>query len=120
MAAPADKDAFRSYWLAYPMSLYFGDHPGDGSSISIEAQIGDQSMTIETVDGKLITRPGAADDPDLILRGDPQLIVGTLTGKLPLPEARSRGLRYEGDPATLERLHTRAAPQFAAANTVGA
>ena len=68
-------------------------------------------------DGKLNIRPGAAQDPDLILRGSPQLIVGTLTGKLPLRQAEARGLTYEGDPVALERLHTRAAPEFAAANT---
>jgi hypothetical protein len=117
MAEPADNDAFRSYWLAYPVTLYFGEQPGDGSKISIEARIGDESTTIETVDGKLNIRPGTAQHPDLILGGNPQLVVGTLTGKLPLQEAVGRGLTYEGDPVALDRLHTRAAPQFAAANT---
>jgi hypothetical protein len=118
MADPASEDAFRTYWLAYPMTLYFGENSGDGSRISIEVQIGDESMTIESADGKLITRPGAADEPELILRGEPQLVVGALTGKLPLPMAEARGLSYEGDPTVLERLHARAAPQFAAANTL--
>jgi DNA-binding HxlR family transcriptional regulator len=120
MAAPADEDAFRSYWLAYPMDLYFGENPGDGARISIEAQMGDEAMTIETTEGKLTTRPGAADDPDLVLRGAPQVIVGALTGKLPLAEAEARGLSYDGDPAALAHLHTRAAPQFATANTASA
>jgi DNA-binding HxlR family transcriptional regulator len=117
MAAPADKDAFRGYWLAYPVTLYFGEHPGDGSRFSIEARMGDEAMTIETVDGKLEIRPGPAQDPELILSGHPQLIVGALTGKLPLAEAEGRGLTYEGHPEVLDRLHTRADPQFAAANT---
>jgi DNA-binding HxlR family transcriptional regulator len=117
MAGPADKDAFRSYWLAYPVTLYFGEYPGDGSKISIEARIGDELMTIETLDGKLNIRAGAAEGPELILSGNPQLIVGTLTGKLPLREAEARGLTYEGDPVALDRLQTRAAPEFAAANT---
>jgi DNA-binding HxlR family transcriptional regulator len=116
MADPADGDAFRTHWLAYPVMLYFGETPGDGSNISIEARMGDQSMTIETVEGRLHTRAGAADDPDLILSGDPQLIVGTLTGKLPLEQAEARGLTYEGDPIALDRLHKRAAPEFAEAN----
>jgi DNA-binding HxlR family transcriptional regulator len=114
MADPADEDAFRSYWLAYPMTLYFGEHSGDGSHISIEARIGDEQMTIETHDGTLRTRRGAAEDPDLVLVGSPQLIVGTLTGKLRLEDAQARGLTYEGDPATLARLQTRAAPEFQA------
>jgi DNA-binding HxlR family transcriptional regulator len=117
MADPADNDAFRSYWLAYPVTLYFGDQPGDGSRISIEARVGDESVTIETVDGMLNVRPGEAEDPELVLSGHPQLIVGALTGKLPLPAAQARGLTYDGDPVALERLHTRAAPEFAAANT---
>lgn len=117
MANPADHDSFRSYWLAYPMTLYFGEHAGDGTRISIEARIGEEAMTIETLDGKLITRPGVAEDPELTLTGEPQLIVGTLTGKLPLREAEARGLTYDGDPAALQRLHARAAAPFAAANT---
>jgi DNA-binding HxlR family transcriptional regulator len=117
MADPADSDVFRSYWLAYPVTLYFGEHRGDGSSISIEARMGGEPTTIETIDGELNVRPGAANDPELILSGHPQLIVGALTGKLPLPEAEARGLTYEGDPGVLERLQTRAAPEFAAANT---
>ena len=40
MAEPEDNDAFRSYWLAYPVTLYFGEHPGDGSKIAIEARVG--------------------------------------------------------------------------------
>jgi DNA-binding HxlR family transcriptional regulator len=116
MADPADRDAFRSYWLAYPIMLYFGEHPGDGSRVSIEACIGKERMTIETEDGELRTRPGAADQPDLVLIGSPQLIVGALTGKLGLEEAITRGLEYEGDPAALKRLQSRAAPEFQAAN----
>jgi DNA-binding HxlR family transcriptional regulator len=112
MADPADEDAFRSYWLAYPMTLYFGDHPGDGSRVSIEARIGEERMTVETDGGKLRTRPGPAEDPDLVLAGTPQLIVGTLTGKLRLQDAQARGLSYEGEPSALRRLQTRAAPEF--------
>jgi DNA-binding HxlR family transcriptional regulator len=115
MSAPAEADAFRSYWLAYPVSLYFGERPGDGSAISIEVRIGEEPTTIETIDGRLNIRPGAARDPQLILSGQPQLIVGTLTGRLALPEAESRGLTYEGDPGALGRLQTRAAPEFATA-----
>jgi DNA-binding HxlR family transcriptional regulator len=120
MAGPADRDAFRTYWLAYPVMLYFGERPGDGSRVAIEARMGDETITIETIDGQLHTRAGAAEDPELILSGDPQLIVGTLTGKLPLAQAEARGLTHEGDPAALERLHTRAAPEFAAANASAA
>lgn len=113
MAEPADSDTFRSYWLAYPVTLYFGEHPGDRQPISIEVRIGDQPTTIETVDGRLTTRPGAADDPDLVLSGTPQVVVGTLTGKLALADAEALGLQHHGDTTALEHLHTRMAPEQA-------
>jgi DNA-binding HxlR family transcriptional regulator len=116
MADPADRDAFRSYWLAYPITLYFGEHPGDGSRISIEARVGDDAMAIETDDGELRVRPGAAEDPELVLTGTPQLIVGALTGKLALKDATARGLKFDGDPHALTRLQSRTAPDFQAAN----
>ena len=65
-------------------------------------------MTIETVDGVLRTRPGPATDPDLVLTGSPELMVGVLTGRLTVADARARGLEHEGSLRTLRRVRARA------------
>ena len=49
--------------------------------------------------------PGAAENPDLIITGTPQLVVGVLTGQLSLTAARARGLRTRGNAKILTRLH---------------
>ena len=38
------------------------------------------------------------------IAGDPELVLGTLTGGLELAEAKRRGLRYKGDPKALRRV----------------
>jgi hypothetical protein len=47
---------------------------------------------------------GAAADPDLVLSGSPQLVLGVLSGRLALADAKRDGLECEGDTAALARL----------------
>ena len=81
--------------------------------MTIELQIGEEPVTIETVDGALRTRRGPAADPDLVLNGPPELVLGLLSERLSLAEARARGLSCSGDVAKLRRL--RARPEAAVA-----
>jgi DNA-binding HxlR family transcriptional regulator len=104
MAEPAEQDAYRSHWLAFPVQLYLRDQVPDRPPIAIELRTGEEPITLETLDGSVRTRPGPATDPDLILTGTPQLVVGLLTGRLDLTAARARGLEYQGDTTTLRRL----------------
>jgi hypothetical protein len=108
MVEPAADDAFRTHWLSLPLKVHLTDQAPDRPPITIEVRTGDESMIIETVDGAVRTRPGSAEDPDAVLTGTPQLIVGVLTGKLDLAEARARGLQYDGDPETLRRVQPQA------------
>jgi hypothetical protein len=75
---------------------------------TIELRTGDRPLVIETADGSVTTRPGSAEDPDLVLAGPPELIVSVLTGKLDFVQARAQGLQYEGDPKALRRVQPRA------------
>jgi DNA-binding HxlR family transcriptional regulator len=110
MADPAEHDDFRSHWLAYPIMLYFGEARSEEGDFAIEVHTSEEPMTIETVAGELAVRPGGAAGADLILRGEPQVVVGTLTGQLGLAEAEALGLRHEGDAGALRRLQARAGP----------
>ncbi len=108
LAGPADNDAFRTHWLALPLEAHLIDHTPDRPPVAIELRTGDKPMIIEVVDGTVRTRPGSAEDPDAVLSGTPQLIVGVLTGKLDLAEARARGMRYDGDTEVLRRVQPQA------------
>jgi DNA-binding HxlR family transcriptional regulator len=99
-----DDDAFRSRWLELPAELYLSDQAPDGPPVEIELRTGDEPITIEASGGEVHVAPRAAENPDLTLTGPARLVLGTLTGVLPLRTAIELGLQHEGDPATLERL----------------
>ena len=109
MVEPAPDDEFRSDWLSFPVSLFFTREAPPGPPVAIELRTGDHPMTIETADGAVRTRSGAADEPDLVLTGDPQPILGLLSGYLEPAEARDRGVQVEGDLDILDRLRPQAA-----------
>ena len=107
LAAPARGDVFRSHWLALPAHLYLTDRTPDRPPVTIELRAGEGPVTLETADGGVRARSGAAERPDAVLTGAPHLIVRLLMGKLDLPGARAAGLKYEGDAAVLRRVQPR-------------
>ncbi len=104
MAEPVEDAVFRSRWLEMPVHLFLSDHAPEEPPVAIELRTREEPMTVETAAGEVRVRPGSAEQPDLVLSGEPQLIVGVLAGALALAEARAQGLRCEGDPAALARL----------------
>jgi DNA-binding HxlR family transcriptional regulator len=107
MAEPAAGDAFCTHWLSFPVRQFLHDRNPDGPPVTILLAGGGDArnvLTIEAGGGKIHTRIGGAESPDLVLTGAAQLLVGVLAGKLRLSEAKAAGLVVEGDPAALERL----------------
>ena len=104
MENPTGAEAFQSHWLVFPMELHLTDHTPKRPPISIEVRTGDEPMVVETVNGQIRTRRGSAENPNVILEGRPGLILGVLTGRLPLDEARRRGLKLSGNAAVLKRV----------------
>lgn len=109
MTEPDEHDVWRDSWLALPIRLFVNDRTPDALPLTIELHTGSEPITVETSEGKVHTRPGPAENPDLILTGTPQLIVGVLTGQLSLTTARARGLRTRGNVKVLARLQPDAA-----------
>ncbi len=107
MAEPADEDAFRSHWLALPVELFLTDHAPEEPPVTIGLHIDGESTVIETRDGAVRARSGPAEDPDLTLSGTPRLIVGLLSGRLTIADARGEGLLCEGDLEALRRIQAR-------------
>src|SRR6516164_1318055 len=96
MGVPQPSNVFRSHWLVFPFDAYLVDNAPSEPPIAIEVQTGDEPMVIETIEGKVRTRRGAVERPDAVLSGRPGLILGLLSGRLDLAEARNRGLELTG------------------------
>ncbi|HEX6510383.1 MAG TPA: helix-turn-helix domain-containing protein [Chloroflexota bacterium] len=104
LLAEYDDDEFRTHWLVLPVRRYLEDHSPDRPPITIELRTGDRPLVIEVGSGEIRTTLARVSQPDAVLGGPPDLIVGVLLGRLSLEEARERGLEYEGDPETLRRV----------------
>jgi DNA-binding HxlR family transcriptional regulator len=104
MPEPTGDEEFRSHWLAFPVTEFLQDSDPGGPVLCIELRTGDGPAVIEVAGGKIELRVGPAASPDLVLDGDPSLILGVLTGLLSPGDARRRGLRTRGDVKILNRL----------------
>ena len=104
MTKRGDSDEFRSQWFMYPVSFFLRDRDPGGPPVSIELQTSGDPMTIEVSDGSIRPRLGTAESPDLVLRGEPQLILGLFSQQLTEAEAAARGLQIIGNAGVLRRV----------------
>jgi len=104
MAEPSAADEFRSHWLSFPVSLFLHDSEPDGAPVAIELRTGDRPAVVEAAAGTVRTRLGTAPAPDLILTGEPRVILGLLSAKLTPEQAGEHGLEMDGDITVLRRL----------------
>jgi DNA-binding HxlR family transcriptional regulator len=104
MIEPADSDEFRGHWFTFPVSFFLHDRDPDGPPVSIELRTASGPAVIEISGGSAHTRLGTAAAPDLILQGEPQLILALLAGRLTAAEAAGRGLQISGDTGVLHRV----------------
>jgi DNA-binding HxlR family transcriptional regulator len=112
MGEPRQGDEFRSQWFSFPVSLFLHDSEPDGPPVTIELRADGRPAVVQATGGEISTRLGTATAPDLVLTGDPQLILGLLGGFVTAADAAGRGLDIAGDVAVLSRL--RRAPAQAA------
>ncbi|HEX6488249.1 MAG TPA: winged helix-turn-helix transcriptional regulator [Candidatus Dormibacteraeota bacterium] len=104
MGVPEPGTKFRSHWLVFPLDAYLEDRTPQEPPIAVQLETGDEAMVVEIVDGKVRTRRGTVDHPDAVLAARPSVILGLLSGRLDLVEARQRGLELSGDESVLRRL----------------
>lgn len=104
MGVPQPGNLFRSHWLVFPLDAYLEDRSPDEPPIAIELRTGDEPMVVETVGGKVRTRRGTAAHADAVLSGRPGLVLGLMSGRLDMAEARKRGLEFSGSRKALDRV----------------
>jgi len=104
LAGPTGDAAFRSHWLKFPLELHLTDQQPDAAPATIEIHAGAQPMLVRVADGTIRVHPGTSPDPEVTLTGTPSLVLGLLVGALDVDTARARGLKIEGDVATLRRV----------------
>ena len=97
-------DTFRAHWLTWPVEVFLHDSEPGGPPVTIQLDVGDDSVYVESGGGAPRLRRGRAEHPDAVLAGPPQLVAAALMGSLSLDAARAAGLRFEGDPRALRRL----------------
>lgn len=104
MAEPAATDQFRSHWIGFPVKEFLRDHEPAGPPLTVECRTGSQPAVLEVADGEVRLRLGTAARPDVILEGEPRLIMGLLCGYLGIGEAAGLGLHIDGDASLLGRI----------------
>src|SRR4051794_33772651 len=80
MSERGEYDEFRSYWLKYPLEQLFVDAAPDEPPVTVELRAGDSPIVVETADGKIRVHAGAAEHPDAVVTGDPDVVIGLLRG----------------------------------------
>jgi len=115
MSEQKPDDAVQSHWLAWALELMLTDRQPDGPPVTVELQIGDQPVVIETREGTIHTRLGPAHNADATLTGPAKPALGLLLGRLKPAEAKASGIDYQGDPSILERIGAQTTPAAPAA-----
>jgi DNA-binding HxlR family transcriptional regulator len=104
MIEPPADDTFRGHWFAFAVWALHDSDP-DGPSVSIELRTASTPVVVEIADGEVSMRLGSAPAPDLVLTGEPRLILGMFNGILTAAEAANLGLEFSGgDAAVLDRI----------------
>ena len=104
MPQPAEGDEFRNHWFAFPVSFFLHDRDPGGTPVSIELRTASGPATIEVSGGSASFRPGPAAAPDLVLQGEPRLILALFSGHLTAAEVADLGLQISGDTSVLHRV----------------
>jgi DNA-binding HxlR family transcriptional regulator len=107
MMEPAGEDEFRGHWFAFPASFFLRDGDPEGPPVSIELRAAGSPAVIEVSGGAIHTRAGTTAAPDVVLIGEPRVILALFAGALTAAEAADLGLEIRGDMSALERVLSR-------------
>ncbi len=104
MMDPAQGDEFRGHWFSFPVSFFLRDRDPDGPPVSIELDAASSPAVVDVSGGAVSVRLGTATTPDVVLRGEPRLMLALFAGGLTAGEAANLGLEITGDIGVLQRV----------------
>jgi DNA-binding HxlR family transcriptional regulator len=104
MVTQDDVDTFQPQWLVHPIEMIFGGVEPSRVPFVAEIRTGDGTITMESSEGRVCVREGAASAPDLVVTGIPEAIIGLLSGRLDRPGAEALGASVLGDAEALAGL----------------
>ncbi|HWC38205.1 MAG TPA: helix-turn-helix domain-containing protein [Acidimicrobiales bacterium] len=104
MVEGAGGDEFHSRWLAVAMEALLNRAGAATPDVIVQLDTGDEPLVIEASRGRVRARTGTAPEPDLVVHGPPDAVLGVVMGFLEPGTQRARSVTVDGDPAALTRL----------------
>jgi len=104
MAEDRPDDAFQAHWLAYGAAWLATDTDPEAPPVTIQVQADGKPVVVEIVGGRVESRVGRTEDPDLEIDGPPRAVLGLLNGLLDLDGAEKLGVSARGRTDVLSRL----------------
>jgi DNA-binding HxlR family transcriptional regulator len=94
---PGPEADWRIHWFPFAASIFLRkDAPGHApATIQMDTPVG--SGVVEVSGTGVSSRVGTAASPDLTIAGTPSTIIGFLSGRMSMSEARAMGLTTRGD-----------------------
>jgi DNA-binding HxlR family transcriptional regulator len=107
MAQPRGDDEFQPRWMRHMVIARFEGVDALRRDLVVELRCDDDPLTLISVAGRVHLAPGTATDPDIVLSGASEPVVGLLLGRISGAQARSRGVEVRGDVRRLSGLRPR-------------
>ena len=108
-AGPAD--AVQPQWTALLAGLELSPHVAPQTEVVVGIETGDEAVHALLRHGSFEVRRGTAQDADVTLSGEPQLVGAVLSGLLSPDQAAAHGLAIAGTPSVLtDLLHVSVRP----------
>jgi len=98
------RDAFRPHWMVLPLKQIFQRFASADIAVCMEFRIDGEPLTAELSKAGVQVTPRPAQNPEIVIEGDPDQVMGLLSGMVEIGKARRAGLRIRGDLATLRKL----------------
>jgi DNA-binding HxlR family transcriptional regulator len=104
-------DTFQAHWLAYAPLWFTVDADPSGPPAVIQLVASEEKAVIELGEGRIATRVGEADDPDLTVTGPANAVLGLVLGLLDTRSATDQGVALDGSSELVHRLASPGPPR---------
>jgi DNA-binding HxlR family transcriptional regulator len=107
MARPPDGDAFRSRWLRHLVGALFDGVDPERGELTVEIRCSDEPSTLIAAAGRVHFISGSVSEPDVVLTGPLNGVVGLVAGRIDPTFALGLGVSVIGDVRRLDQLRPR-------------